>query len=455
MDPSQEDNADPLRVLYLDSSFTFGGAINSLVHMIRGFDEGEVEAVVVTGQPKGFVEQRAPGAIVYEMALKLPWVHDRWFRYLKSLRPFRLGVFGRLLTAARVGYWFLFVTLPQAFRYAVIGRRHNVDLVHLNNGLESQPDGLLAARMLRVPCIVHHRAFSKAHWQVKYRDRSVSHHIAISTAIRDRLGSQGISSDRISLIHDAIDLDEFCPRTDGTAIRKEFGISGDDLAVGLFGRIVPWKGTREFVLAFQRVIQRIPKAKAYLVGDVSDGDVAYLEAVQELIEASGLKDRCVLTGYRDDVPAVMMAMDLIVHASIKPEPFGMVLIEGMAMEKPIVATVGGGPDDIVLPDITGLLVPRGDPHGLAEAMSELLTDPERRKRMGRAGRDRVERHFSKERYAAEVLAVYHSVRGNRQPAPEISSIRNPGRPEGSPASLSPGDGVPHRQRREWIRGSSI
>ncbi|MGI6388553.1 MAG: glycosyltransferase [Desulfomonilia bacterium] len=104
---------------------------------------------------------------------------------------------------------------------------------------------------------------------------------------------------------------------------------------------------KEFILAAAKVIEANPNARAFVVGSPSDGGEEYYNEVVELTKSLGIEGHVFFTGYRKDVPALMKLMDVIVHSSITPEPFGMVVIEGMAMGKPVVATRGGGPIDIV------------------------------------------------------------------------------------------------------------
>jgi glycosyltransferase involved in cell wall biosynthesis len=122
-----------------------------------------------------------------------------------------------------------------------------------------------------------------------------------------------------------------------------------------------------------------------------------------------LQDKIVFTGYRQDIPALMKFMDIVVHASNSPEPFGMVVIEGMAMGKPVVATRAGGPLDIVVDGMTGLLVPVGDAKALAGAVIRLLGEPGLRTRMGVAGRERVEENFCSSIYAEKIGEIYTSL----------------------------------------------
>lgn len=132
----------------------------------------------------------------------------------------------------------------------------------------------------------------------------------------------------------------------------------------------------------------------------------YYGEVVKLIKQYGLEDRIILTGYRKDIPPLMKLMHVIVHASIQPEPFGRVIIEGVAIGKPVVATAAGGPIDIVRDGVTGILVNPGDILQMADSIISLLTDTHLLKKMGENGRRRVEKIFTKERYAAQVIEIY-------------------------------------------------
>jgi len=118
-------------------------------------------------------------------------------------------------------------------------------------------------------------------------------------------------------------------------------------------------------------------------------------------------------GYRPDTARMLAAMDLLAHTSTSPEPFGRVLIEGMAMARPVVASEAGGVSEIVQHGETGLLAPPGDVNGFAQAMLDLLSDRQKAAAYGRAGRQRVEALFTIERHARMIQGVYGAVLGDR------------------------------------------
>lgn len=398
----------PKAILILDNSFTFGGAINSLYHLLRALNKDRFVPVLVTGQPHAFIEEHFADCICHRYVPKLPWVDNRIYLRLASLSIFQVWPLKKLLNLGRFAYWLLFVTVPEAVRYYRLGRRHEVALVHLNNILGSQLAGIIAAKLLRVPCVAHLRDFEEIHPVTRFYAWLIDHHVAISGAIRDNLLQLGVPDEKITVVHDAIDLQEFNANIDCRYLLREFSLEAGQLRFGIFGRVVKWKGIREFILAVQHVIKTVPDAQGFVVGGLSDGDEAFLAEMKQLVEALGLQKNVLFTGYRKDVPALMQLMDVVVHASIRPEPFGMVVIEGMALGKPVVATRGGGPLDIVVDQQTGILVEMGDLQALGEAVAELLGDAAKRESMGRLGRSRVEALFANELYARRMEAVYSS-----------------------------------------------
>ena len=393
-------------ILALDNTFTFGGAINSLGHLFGALDKERFAPVLVTGQPSELLSERFPGCICYHRLPRLPWLDNRGYLRLAALPPFRRPLLRKGLNLARFCYWHLAVNLPEAWHYYRLGRKHGVRLVHLNNILGSQFPGILAAKALRVPVVAHLRDFEEIHPVTRFYAGLVDHHVAISAAIRDNLLELGVPAERISVVHDAIDLGEFSADLDAAPLLAEFGLEPGQPRFGIFGRVVDWKGIREFLLAARQVAERFPRARAFVVGSASDGEESYFQQMRQLAGELGLAEQVIFTGYRRDVGALMKLMDVVVHASVRPEPFGMVIIEGMAMAKPVVATRAGGPLDIVVEGETGLLVPPGDAGALAAALIELLSRPEASRAMGASGRRRVEACFASPLYAARMEGVY-------------------------------------------------
>lgn len=395
----------PVPILILDNTFAFGGAAKSLCYLLRALDREQFEPILVTGQPTDFLAEHFD-CTWYHYVPKLPWVNSLVYRRIAAISVFRFRLLRKLLNILRFLYWVVFVTLPDSFRYTRLGRKHRAGLVHLNNILGTQLAGILAAKFLRVPCVAHLRDFEEVHPITRFYARLIDHHVAISGAVRDNLRQLGVPDERITVVHDALDLEDFQLAANAGSLAEEFGLAPGQPAFGIFGRVVEWKGIREFIMAVREVVEEIPEARAFVVGGHSDGDEDFFCAMQQLAADLGVAGKVVFTGYRKDVPALMDLMNVIVHASTRPEPFGMVIIEGMAMKKPVVATRGGGALDIVVDGETGLLVEMGDAQALGHAISTLLRQHDLRRMMGLAGLERVSQQFTSRRYASQMAMIY-------------------------------------------------
>jgi predicted outer membrane repeat protein len=384
-------------VLFVDNTSTFGGAINSLGELIDAFPATGYEPIVATAQSEDILAERLPGV----RTIAIPPMS-----WSKGARGGRLR--RRLHTIRKV----LGTTFPEAVRIARMARREDVDLVHLNNNMESQEAVVLGARLAGIPCVAHARSFQRPARSLRWVARLVDGHIAISHAVARNLVELGAPDDRVYLVHDGIDPDRFGDVPSQAECRQVLGIPEGVPAFGIFGRIIPWKGIDEFVRASIQVIREKPDAIAFVVGDVSDGDESYHQGVRKLIDDAGLKDRILLPGYQADIRPLMAGLDLVVHASTTPEPFGMVVIEAMAVRRPVVATRGGGPDDIVIPGETGILVDRGSVPQMRDAILRILNSPDRGRAMGEEGRRRMESHFTSQLYAEKTIRIYDELLNN-------------------------------------------
>jgi glycosyltransferase involved in cell wall biosynthesis len=182
---------------------------------------------------------------------------------------------------------------------------------------------------------------------------------------------------------------------DAQAARGELGAGNDEVLIGVFGRLQRWKGQDVFVKAAGEVARARPHVKFAIVGGSVFGlEPEYLEELKSQVVAEGLADRLMFTGFRTDVPRLMAACDVVCHTSRVPEPFGLVIVEAMAVGRPVIATAGGGPSEIIASDSDGILVPPEDPGALTRSMLALVDDPERRRALGVRGRELVRTQFS-------------------------------------------------------------
>ncbi|MFL5304562.1 MAG: glycosyltransferase [Polyangia bacterium] len=195
--------------------------------------------------------------------------------------------------------------------------------------------------------------------------------------------------------------------------RQELGVAPDEVLVGVFGRLQRWKGQDVFVAAAGQVARERPRTKFAVVGGSVFGlEPEFAVGLRESAAALGLNGRISFTGQRSDVPRLMAACDVVCHTSRHPEAFGMVVVEAMSQGRAVIATGPAGPAEIVTPPC-GILVQPDAPDELARAIRTLVDDPEKRLRMGIAGRERATRDFSMSQMVATFLEHVDKLIGAR------------------------------------------
>jgi hypothetical protein len=180
---------------------------------------------------------------------------------------------------------------------------------------------------------------------------------------------------RIEKIHLGVDVKAVAARRgSGAAIRREFGWQGP--VVGIVGRLQPWKGQEVFLRAAAMIAGQEPAVRFAVVGGAVLGwEGSYPDDLRRLAGQLGIADSVVFSGHQSDVIPWFDALDVVVHASYG-EPFGLVLVEAMAIGKPLIASADGGPLEIVEDGVSGLLISPGDPSSLAEAVLRVLRQPD-------------------------------------------------------------------------------
>jgi glycosyltransferase involved in cell wall biosynthesis len=195
-----------------------------------------------------------------------------------------------------------------------------------------------------------------------------------------------------------------------TAGRRE--TSGQNPAiVGLFGRITYWKGQHIFLKA----LAEIPDVRGLIVGEAlfTAEDHRYGRELRQLARELKIADRIHFTGFCPHLLPLLLAVDVVAHCSISPEPFGRVIVEAMMAGRPVIATRAGGPAEFVTHNQTGLLVEPGNSHALAAAIQRLLDDRQFAAGIGRAAKRHAEERFCLDRILQQWDACIEEVIGVR------------------------------------------
>jgi L-malate glycosyltransferase len=235
--------------------------------------------------------------------------------------------------------------------------------------------------------------------------------IAVSEAVERALLSQKIfPPEKIRRIPNGVDVELFersARSFDAARFRRRLGLKGR-LLVGITGELREHKGQEDFIRAAERVALGFPDVEFIIAGEDASPRKEYRARLEHLAARLGLKGRVHFTGWLSDVTTLLPALDVFVSSS-RVEPFGLVMVEAMAVGLPVVATSTGGAREIIEDGVTGKLVTVGDVAALAEAIGALLRDEEARRGMGARGRERARSHFSLERMTSATEALYEEV----------------------------------------------
>jgi glycosyltransferase involved in cell wall biosynthesis len=247
--------------------------------------------------------------------------------------------------------------------------------------------------------------------------RRVSAVVAISRSVAHDVRRVCGPALRIEVVRNAVDLTRFSPHGPQApldALARMPPAPGGTLRVGLVATMGLWKGHEVFL----RALALLPPAAAvrgYVVGGriyATAGSEVDPDALRRTAAELGMGGRVGFTGFVDDPAAAMRALDVVVHASTQPEPFGLVIAEAMACARPVVVSAAGGAGEIVRDGVDALAVAPGDSAALAEALGRLAADPGLRARLGAAGRARAEADFDRARLARELVPIYRSLAGS-------------------------------------------
>jgi len=389
------------RILYLSPSAFIGGAERSLLGLLAALDRKRFEPTVCA--PEGGPLASAVASLqVPFLPLHLPPEVERLS--LRGARSRLPQAFGALAGSLR---------LLKELSLRVSEARPQI--IH-TNGTKAHLLGAVAGWRGRIPVVWHIRDFlGSGAWErliAAVGRRAAIRVIANSNAVGASLQVVGLGR-RMDVIPNGVDLKEFSPGVDGRGVREELGIPHEACLVGMVGLFTPWKGQEVFLRAAADLHVRVPGLRFLLVGDEiyrTAGHGHFRETLLSQARDHDLAEALTFTGYRHDVPKVMAALDVVVHASVQPEPFGRVVLEAMATGRPVVATNAGGVPEVLGPDGgAGLLIPPGDANAMTEAILRLLRDEALRVSMGVAGRRRAEELFDVRSHAARVEEVYDRV----------------------------------------------
>jgi glycosyltransferase involved in cell wall biosynthesis len=289
------------------------------------------------------------------------------------------------------------------------------DLVQSNICPSADRASIVAAGLARVRQVSYSQFFTAdTAWLDRPLSTLVDRYLCISESVRQQVRrAAGAPEGKTRVVHAPFEFPT-CPTTPTAAgVRRSLGVNGRHQLIANVGRIVPWKGQDVFLRAFASVAADHPDARAVVVGSAGDklAGQAFEVELRRLVTELHLGERVIFTGHRNDVQDIMSASDVVVHSSSQAEPLGRVIMEAIALEKPVIATGAGGVPEMVCDGETGLLVPPGDADAMASALGSILRKPERAAEMAVRARRAAERRFSAQTFVRTVESEYRRILG--------------------------------------------
>jgi len=389
------------RILIVENGAGFGGALTSLAALLERLDPTRFEVHLFSSYPQKIITAR--GAVRRVGVWERKRLYGPQSRLESSLRP----IFRQ--RAGNVSFLADHLSTGRAFakKAAAYARVNRIDLIQGNNGILINDAVILGAARAKLPCVIHARSGEYPGRVGAWLALRVARVLAVSNYVADTVQKLGVPDERIALVAEGLDAPRFAKSADARAFRARYGIPDDCPVIGMVACLVGWKGHEVFLRACADVLPRF-NAKSVIVGGEPDGSGRYLAKLRAMARDLGLGDRVVFTGHEPGVASAMAACQVVVHASTSPEPFGRVLLEAMAVGRPVVAAKAGGAAEVVEHGQDGLLVAPGNVSELAGAMRLLLGDAPLRTRLGRAGREKVGR-YSIVNHTAKVEAVWENL----------------------------------------------
>ena len=411
----------PATVLYLDHTGKLGGAEVAIARLMGSLDRTRFRPIAVFSDEGAAPEMvRSYGVETHVLPLdgKVREVAKDSLGFLAFLHP---------------GRFFSFFTY--ASRIARFARENGVQVIHTNS-LKAHLYGGLAGRLAGVPVIWHLRDFIDVSYLplaavhvVRFLAGIVpSHLVTDSKSVLDQLRMPP-GKVKATVVRNGVTVawnrgdGSFVDCTSAAGDTPAEVIDGEvarlvaaglphwpkPVRIGLVGRIAPWKGQHIFIQAAATLLKAGFDARFLIIGTPLFGEDAYEAGLHDLARSLGIEASIEFLGFRKDVSALLRDMEILVHASTSADPCPSTVVEGMAHGLPVVGSNGGGVPEMIVDGESGLLSPMGDADGLARALESLLRDPIMANRLGCAAYARVRRHFTLQRVAHQVEAVYSQV----------------------------------------------
>jgi len=387
------------KILYCENNVdgTVGGSYYSLLFLVKGLDKKKYEPTVIFYKDNEVIpEFRSLGIETHIFNKPNPVI----------FRKHVFSPFQKLIN-------FLKRLIIPALKYSFYLKQNNIHLVHLNNSLLYNHDWMLAAKLARIKCITHERGINQRYsFFSKFFGRRLSKVICISEAVKSNMIQKGVELPNLDVIYNGLNPIEITVKINKTELLKMHGIDRKGPVIGIIGNIKEWKGQDVVIRAIKFIKEKFPFVKCFIVGQASVEDKYYEAKLIKLMSSLELSKNVIFTGYKKNVADYINIMDIVIHASVLPEPFGRVLLEAMAMKKPVIGSRDGAVPEIIDNGKTGFTFTPGDAQELAHYLEILLSHQEKASRFGELGYARLINKFHILKNIESTQDLYQSILDN-------------------------------------------
>jgi glycosyltransferase involved in cell wall biosynthesis len=407
-----------MKIVYLNPSGELGGAEMSLLDIFASLRDAEPDwslRLIVSSDGPLVSRARTLGVetVILSFPKALARLGDAGLKGPGRQQMGRFKLFRNLLAAG-----------PPVLTYLRQLRRTlkqvAPDLIH-TNGFKMHILGIVA-RPRKVPVIWHVRDYVRQRPVMAKLMKLFSGRCSLALT-----NSKSVAADlkaacgnglRVQTVYNGVDTKVFSPRGGCLDLDSLSGLphaNGTTVRIGMLATLARWKGHETFMRAFSFLPPSMP-LRGYIVGGAlyeTDGSQYSLAELKEMACELGIADRFGFTGFVDHPADVMRSLDIVVHSSTQPEPFGNVIAQGMACGRAVIASNAGGAAELVEANVNALSHPPGDAIALAQGIEELAKQPDLRARLGAAGRETAEQRFDRTRLAWELSPIYRNVIYNR------------------------------------------
>lgn len=376
------------KIVFLHSSSELYGSDRSLLNLVKNLDRNEFDITVVLPED---------GSLVDEI-LKLHNI-DIIINELAVLRRKNLSIKGML------NY---FIELYRSIEFInKLIREKNIDIVYTNTSVVFA--GGISAKLCKVKSIWHIREIIKNKYE-RFIVSKIVNSFSDCIIANSKATANSISKNinKLKVIYNAIEIHE--------EVNSEFNRTYEEIAatcesigktikIGMAGRINRWKGQKLFVDMAEIVSKNNKNVEFLIAGDVYKGELKILEDLKEYITMKNLNHKIKLLGQVNDMSSFYKELDIFILPSIQPEPFGLVVIEAMNNNLPVVATNHGGPVEIIDNNIDGFLVDYKEANEMAEVVDKLINNSSLRRDISEKAKQKVKERFRANRYVKEIESI--------------------------------------------------